>query len=174
MARPCVARRSVKRANVKAASMYQTSGVEHLMLRARMGIRAHPTLTKRKTSKVSHIGTQSLGCAGQAVRPSPHSISQTSVGKLLNRSIFDPFTFFYSSRVNQADVMPEWLDLVGYVMRARPGFQANKAGRQIDKPADELASRYLEAHGDRAALIKADQVERVLADVQADGGDGVG
>src|SRR5215467_7128496 len=71
-------------------------------------------------------------------------------------------------------VMPKWLDLAGYVMRARPGFQANKAGRQIDKPADELAWRYLEAHGDRAALIKADQVERVLADVQADGGDGVG
>src|SRR5215467_146088 len=89
MARPCVARRSVERANVKAASMYQTSGVEHLMLRARMGIRAHPTLTKRKTSKVSHIGTQSCGCAGQTVRPSPHSISQTLVGKLLNRSIFD-------------------------------------------------------------------------------------
>jgi hypothetical protein len=29
MARPCVARRKVERANVKAASMYQTSGVEH-------------------------------------------------------------------------------------------------------------------------------------------------
>ena len=63
------------------------------MLRARMGIRAHPTLTNGKTSK-GQIGTQSRGCAGQSVRPSPHSISQTSVGKLLNRSIFDPFTFF--------------------------------------------------------------------------------
>ena len=69
--------------------------------------------------------------------------------------------------------MPEWLDLAGYVMRSRPGFQANKAGRQIDKPADELASRYLEADGDRATRIKADEVERVLADVQADGGDGL-
>ena len=29
MARPCVARRKVERANVKAASMYQTSGMEH-------------------------------------------------------------------------------------------------------------------------------------------------
>ena len=29
MARPCVARRNVERANVKAALMYQTSGVEH-------------------------------------------------------------------------------------------------------------------------------------------------
>ncbi len=61
-----------------------------LMLRARMGIRAHPTLTNGKTWK-GHIGTQSRDCAGQSVRPSPHSISQTSVGKLLNRSIFDTF-----------------------------------------------------------------------------------
>jgi hypothetical protein len=60
------------------------------MLRARMGIRAHPTLTKSKASK-GQTGTQSRGCAGQSVRPSPHAISQTSVGKLLNRSIFDPF-----------------------------------------------------------------------------------
>ena len=29
MARPCVARRSVERANVRGASMYQTSGMEH-------------------------------------------------------------------------------------------------------------------------------------------------
>ena len=60
------------------------------MLRARMGIRAHPTLTSGKTSR-GHLGTQSRGCAGQSVRPSPHSISQTSVGELLNRWIFDLF-----------------------------------------------------------------------------------
>src|SRR6516162_1540990 len=47
-----------------------------------MGIRAHPRLTSGKTSK-GHFGTQSLGCAGQTVRPSFHSISQTSAGKLL-------------------------------------------------------------------------------------------
>ena len=57
------------------------------MLRARMGIRAHPTLTNGKTSKKGHNGTQSRGCAGQTVRPSPHSISQTSVGKLLTIDI---------------------------------------------------------------------------------------
>ena len=51
------------------------------MLRASMGIRAHPRLTKRKTS-LGHLGTQSRGCAGQTVRPSPHPISQTSAGKL--------------------------------------------------------------------------------------------
>jgi hypothetical protein len=46
-----------------------------------MGIRAHPGLTNGKTSK-GHLGTQSHGCAGQTVRPSLHSISQTSAGKL--------------------------------------------------------------------------------------------
>jgi hypothetical protein len=73
--------------NVRAATMYQASNVEHL-LRAIMGIRAHPRLTSGKTS-LGHHGTQSLGCAGQTVRPSLHSISQTSVGKLsiLNYSV---------------------------------------------------------------------------------------
>src|SRR6266404_3573693 len=66
--------------NVRAATMYQASNVEHL-LRAIMGIRAHPRLTSGKTS-LGHHGTQSLGCAGQTVRPSLHSISQTSAGKL--------------------------------------------------------------------------------------------
>jgi hypothetical protein len=53
-----------------------------ILLRAIMGIRAHPRLTSRKTSK-GQIGTQSRGCAGQTVRPFLHSISQTSAGKLL-------------------------------------------------------------------------------------------
>jgi hypothetical protein len=38
-------------------------------------------LTSGETS-LGHYGTQSHGCAGQTVRPSLHSISQTSVGKL--------------------------------------------------------------------------------------------
>src|SRR5260370_36966034 len=42
-----------------------------------MGIRAHPRLATGKTSK-GHYGTQSLGCAGQTVRPSLHSISHQS------------------------------------------------------------------------------------------------
>src|SRR5258706_13982689 len=74
--------------NVRAATMYQASNVEHL-LRAIMGIRAHPRLTSGKTS-LGHHGTQSLGCAGQTVRPSLHSISQTSVGKLSILNYFWP------------------------------------------------------------------------------------
>ena len=64
------------------------------LLRASMGIRAHPRLTNGKTSK-GHYGTQPRGCAGQTVRPSLHSISQTSVGKLLNRPTVR-FHFLYS------------------------------------------------------------------------------
>jgi len=44
-------------------------------------------------------------------------------------------------------------------MRARAGLQADKAGRQIDKSADKLAARYFDVQGDRAALVKADEVE---------------
>ena len=38
--------------------------------------------TRYRQDLEGHFGTQSLGCAGQTVRPSLHSISQTSVGKL--------------------------------------------------------------------------------------------
>ena len=61
--------------------MYQASEVEQFAP-GHHGFRAHPRLTSGKTSK-GHYGTQSRGCAGQTVRPSLHSISQTSAGKLL-------------------------------------------------------------------------------------------
>jgi hypothetical protein len=48
------------------------------MLRANVGIRAHPRLAKRQISK-GQIGAQSFGCAGQAVHPSLHSILQISM-----------------------------------------------------------------------------------------------
>jgi hypothetical protein len=54
-----------------------------------MGIRAHPRPATGKTSK-GHYGTQSFGCAGQTVRPSRQSISQTSAGMLLVEDS-DPF-----------------------------------------------------------------------------------
>jgi hypothetical protein len=69
---------------------------------------------------------------------------------------------------DQANVVPEWLNLARDVMRARAGLQADKAGREIDEPADRLVARYLDAHGDGAALIEADEVKGVLADVEAD------
>src|SRR6266516_2151999 len=45
------------------------------------GAIAASRLTNGKASN-GQVGTQSLGCAGQTVRPSLHSTSQTSAGKL--------------------------------------------------------------------------------------------
>jgi hypothetical protein len=77
-------------------------------------------------------------------------------------------------RRNEANVVAEWLDLASDMMRARAGLETDKARGQIDKPAHKLAARYLDAHGDGAASVEADEVEGVLADIEADRGDGFG
>ena len=59
-------------------------------------------------------------------------------------------------------------------MRARAVLQADKAGRQINKPADKLIARYLDAHHDGAGLVEADEVEGVLAHVEANRRDRIG
>jgi hypothetical protein len=46
--------------------------------------------------------------------------------------------------------------------------------RQVDKPADKLVARYLDAHRDGAELVEADEVEGVLADVKANRRHGIG
>jgi hypothetical protein len=58
-------------------------------------------LTSGKTSK-GHYGTQSLGCAGQTVRPSLHSISQTSAGKLSILKLLVSVLMFASERSREA------------------------------------------------------------------------
>ncbi len=58
------------------------------------------------------------------------------------------------------------------VMGPDAGLHADQAGRHIRQPSLDLAARPLLAHDDRAAPIEADYVERVLADVDAHGGDG--
>jgi hypothetical protein len=77
-------------------------------------------------------------------------------------------------RREQGDVMPKWPNLARDMMRARAGLQADEAGWQIDKPAHKLLTRYLVAHRDGAGLVETDQVERILADLEADGSDRVG
>jgi len=56
------------------------------------------------------------------------------------------------------------------VMRA--GLQAAKAGRQIDKPADKLVARHLDAHDDGACRHRRGR--GILADFEADGRDRIG
>src|ERR671935_3074628 len=81
MARPCVQDGLPRSTNVRAASMYQAFEVEQFA----PGHHGYPRAseTRYRQDLEGHFGTQSLGCAGQTVRPSLHSISQTSAGKLL-------------------------------------------------------------------------------------------
>src|SRR5215467_5674150 len=58
-------------------------------------------------------------------------------------------------------------------MGADTGLHANQAGREVGKPGFELAARELLAQNDGAALVEADEMECVLADVDAEDGDGV-
>src|SRR5262245_26020637 len=58
---------------------------------------------------------------------------------------------------DQANVMPQLLDLARDVIRARAGLEAEKAGRQIHKPADQLVARYLDAHHDCLMLPRPGQ-----------------
>ncbi|WMT79361.1 hypothetical protein NL528_36550 [Bradyrhizobium sp. Ash2021] len=60
-------------------------------------------------------------------------------------------------------------------MRADAGFHADQAGRHIGEPRFHLATRPLLPQCDGAARIVAHDVERVLADIDADHGDrGIG
>jgi len=80
--------------------MYQASEVEQFA----PGHHGYPRasrLTSGKTSK-GHHGTQSLGCAGQTVRPSLHSISQTSAGKVLISIASLPFSLISKTSLYQA------------------------------------------------------------------------
>ena len=57
------------------------------------------------------------------------------------------------------------------MMRADTSLHADEAGRQVGEPRLDLTARPLLAQDDRTALVVADDVERVLADVDADHGD---
>ena len=61
------------------------------------------------------------------------------------------------------------------MMRADAGFHADQAGRYIGEPRFHLATRPLLPQHDGAPRIVAYDVERVLADIDADHGDrGIG
>src|ERR1700741_3453070 len=76
MARPCGARRTSK--INERESCNNVSGLEIGAMFA-PGHHGYPRASRLTTGEASkdHFGTQSHGCAGQTVRPSLHSISQT-------------------------------------------------------------------------------------------------
>ena len=57
------------------------------------------------------------------------------------------------------------------MMRPDACLHADETGRQVGKPRLDLTARPFLAQHDRTALVMADDVERVLADVDADHGD---
>jgi hypothetical protein len=56
------------------------------------------------------------------------------------------------------------------MMRANAGLHADQAGRQIGKAVLKLAARKLCLQNDDAAPVEANQVEDILADIDADDG----
>jgi hypothetical protein len=64
------------------------------------------------------------------------------------------------------------LQLAAQVVSANAGFHADKARWRVGKPCFKLPPGPLLAQHDRAAFIETDEVKRVLADIDADRGNG--
>ena len=65
--------------------------------------------------------------------------------------------------------MAECFKLAADMMSPRAGLQTDEAARNSRQPTLDLAARELDPEDDRAALIEADEVEDVLANIEADG-----
>jgi hypothetical protein len=57
-------------------------------------------------------------------------------------------------------------------MSSRAGFHADQAARNVGQPALKLSARALQLQNDRPALIEADKMEAILAEIDADRADG--
>ena len=64
--------------------------------------------------------------------------------------------------------MAKRLELPTQVMRPDARLHADEARRHVGEPSVDLAARQLLAQNDGAHLVEADEVERILADVDAD------
>ena len=74
-------------------------------------------------------------------------------------------------RRHQSGVVAKHLELATEMMRADAGLHPDQARRQVGEPRFHLAARPLLPQHDGSALIVAHDVERVLADIDADDGD---
>jgi hypothetical protein len=72
----------------------------------------------------------------------------------------------------QAHVMAESCELTPNMMGAGTGFHADQAGWDVRQSLSELGPGELDAQHDGAALILADKVEAVLAEIDTQGGNG--
>jgi hypothetical protein len=69
---------------------------------------------------------------------------------------------------HQPRIVAVRLELPAQVMRPNARLHADEAGRRIREPSLDLAARKLLAQNDRAIPVETDEMERVLADVDAD------
>src|SRR5205823_13043578 len=73
---------------------------------------------------------------------------------------------------HQSRVVAERLQLAAQVMGADAGLHADEAGWHVGEPGFELPARQLLAQHDGAPLVEANEMEDVLADVDAEHGNG--
>jgi hypothetical protein len=64
------------------------------------------------------------------------------------------------------------LKLAANVTSSRAGFHTDQAARNVGQPALKLSARALQLQNDRPALIEADKMEAILAEIDADRADG--
>ena len=69
---------------------------------------------------------------------------------------------------HQPRIVAECLELPTQVMRPDACLHADEATRHVGEPDVDLVARQLLAQNDSAHFVEADEVERVLADVDAD------
>src|SRR5208283_23376 len=70
--------------------------------------------------------------------------------------------------------MAKAVQIATEMMRADAGFHADQAGGDICKSSFNLATRPFLPQNNLAALVEADHMERVLADIDANDGDLIG
>jgi hypothetical protein len=74
----------------------------------------------------------------------------------------------------QAHVMAESCELTPNMMGARAGLHSDQTDRHVSQAGLQLPARDLAAQQDLAAGIHTNEVESILAQVNADRGDGLG
>src|SRR6266496_6211512 len=87
------------------------------------------------------------------------------------RCLLDREERLHVLRRDQTHIVTSSLQLPADVMGTRTGFHADQAARNIGQTAFELTTGYLLLQDDCTPLVEADEVERVLAEVEPDRGD---
>jgi hypothetical protein len=82
--------------------------------------------------------------------------------------------WFHVLRRDQTNIVSKRSELAANVMSPRAGFHADQAARNVGKPTLKLSARALQLQNDRPALIEADKMETILAEIDADRADGGG